>query len=115
MVIFSGIGHVIAACQQCNLRRKMAKKLKIVMPGNFQLSSGFNVNVDAPQIGVFNKKTNEGDKSISGKYLIVASRQVISFEKHETIIEVASDSSTLDFIPGSDRQQQSDILNYGTV
>jgi hypothetical protein len=97
------------------LKNLMSKKLKIVMPGNFQLSSGFNVNVDAPQIGVFNKKTNEGDKSINGKYLIIASRQIISFEKHETIIEVASDSSTLDFIPESNRQQQAEILNYGTV
>ena len=97
------------------LNNLMPKKLKIVMPGNFQLSSGFNVNVDAPQIGVFNKKTNEGDKSISGKYLIVASRQIISFEKHETIIEVASDSSTLDFIPESSRQEQEEILNYSTV
>ena len=82
------------------------------MPGNFQLSSGFNVNVDAPQIGVFNKTTNEGDKSISGKYIIVASRQIISFEKHETILEVASSSSTLDFIPESSLEEQREIMEY---
>lgn len=90
----------------------MSKKLKIVMPGNFQLSSGFNVNVDAPQIGVFNKNSNENDKSISGKYMIVASRQIISFEKHETIIEVASSSSPIDFIPQSSSEEQSEILEY---
>jgi len=94
------------------LKNLMSKKLKIVMPGNFQLSSGFNVNVDAPQIGVFNKSANDNDKSISGKYIIIASRQIISFEKHETIIEVASGSSTLDFIPTSSREEQREILEY---
>ena len=97
------------------LKNLMSKKLKIVMPGNFQLSSGFNVNVDAPQIGVFNKSANDNDKSISGKYIIIASRQIISFEKHETIIEVASGSSTLDFIPTSSREEQREILEYSTV
>jgi hypothetical protein len=93
----------------------MSKKLKIVMPGNFQLSSGFNVNVKAPQIGILNKSTTEDDKSINGKYLIIASRHIISFEKHETIIEVASDSSTTDFISASSREQQQEILEYGTI
>ena len=93
----------------------MSKKLKIVMPGNFQLSSGFNVNVKAPQIGVLNKSTSEDDKSINGKYLIIASRHIISFEKHETIIEVASDSSTTDFISASSQEQQQEILEYGTI
>jgi hypothetical protein len=92
----------------------MSKKLKIVMPGNFQLSSGFNVNVEAPQLGVFNKTTDEDDKSISGKYIIVASRQIISFDKHETVLEVASSSSATDFIASSGREQQSEILGYTT-
>ena len=95
------------------LKNLMAKKLKIVMPGNFQLSSGFNVNVDAPQIGAFNKDSSSEDKSINGKYLIVASRQIISFERHETIIEVASDSSDIDFIPESSRESQSELISYG--
>ena len=92
----------------------MAKKLKIVMPGNFQLSSGFNVNVEAPQIGIGNRSTDENDKSISGKYIIVASRHIISFQKHETIIEVASSSSDTGFIASSSREEQNEILEYGT-
>jgi hypothetical protein len=96
------------------LKNLMSKKLKVVMPGNFQLSSGFNVNVEAPQLGVFNKTTNEDDKSISGKYIIVASRQIISFDKHETVLEVASSSSSTDFIASSGREQQSEILGYTT-
>ena len=86
----------------------MSKRLKIVMPGNFQLSSGFNVNVNAPIVG----SLPGDDKSINGKYIVIASRQIIGVEKHETIIEVASSSSDIGFISGSDAEQQEEILNY---
>ena len=90
------------------IKNLMSKRLKIVMPGNFQLSSGFNVNVNAPIVG----SSRGDDKSINGKYIIIASRQIIGFEKHETIIEVASSSSDIGFISGSDAEQQEEILNY---
>jgi hypothetical protein len=90
------------------IKNLMSKRLKIVMPGNFQLSSGFNVNVDAPIVG----SSQGNDKSINGKYIIIASRQIIGVEKHETIIEVASSSSDIGFISGSDAEQQEEILNY---
>ena len=90
------------------LKNLMSKRLKLVMPGNFQLTTGFNVNVNAPIIG---SSTGE-DKSINGKYLIVASRQIIGYEKHETIIEVASSSSDSDYVSSSDAEQQREILTY---
>ena len=90
------------------IKNLMSKRLKIVMPGNFQLSSGFNVNVNAPIIG----SSSGEDKSINGKYLIVASRQIIGYEKHETIIEVASSSSESGYVSASDAEQQREILTY---
>ena len=90
------------------IKNLMSKRLKIVMPGNFQLSSGFNVNVNAPIVG----SSRGDDKSINGKYIVIASRQIIGVEKHETIIEVASSSSDIGFISGSDAEQQEEILNY---
>jgi hypothetical protein len=90
------------------IKNLMSKRLKIVMPGNFQLSSGFNVNVNAPIVG----SLPGDDKSINGKYIVIASRQIIGVEKHETIIEVASSSSDIGFISGSDAEQQEEILNY---
>jgi hypothetical protein len=33
------------------------------------------------------------DKTLEGKYLIVAARHIIRYDKHETLLEVASDSS----------------------
>jgi hypothetical protein len=94
------------------IKNLMAKRLKIVMPGNFQLTSGFNVIVNAPTFGQRQKGEDEQDKSVSGKYVIVASRQVIGFEKHETIIEVASSSSDNDFIPSSSYSQVEEIMDY---
>jgi hypothetical protein len=90
------------------IKNLMSKRIKLVMPGNFQLSSGFNVNLNVPIIGEHRGE----DKSISGKYIIVASRHIIGFEKHETIIEVASSSSDIGFISASDAEQQEEILNY---
>jgi hypothetical protein len=89
----------------------MSKRLKIAMPGNFQLTSGFNVNVDAPIFGKKFKGDDNEDKSLSGKYLIVASRQIIGYEKHETIIEVATTSSDVE-VTMSSPEQQEDLLSY---
>jgi hypothetical protein len=90
------------------IKNLMSKRIKVVMPGNFQLSSGFNVNINAPIIG----SSKGDDKSINGKYIVIASRHIIGFEKHETIIEVASSSSDIGFISASDAEQQQEILNY---
>jgi hypothetical protein len=90
----------------------MSKRLKVVMPGNFQLSSGFNVNVIAPTLGKKEKGTDNEDVSMSGKYVIVATRHVIGYNKHETIIEVASTSTNNEFVPVSNPQQNSQLLEY---
>ena len=90
----------------------MSKRLKIVMPGNFQLTSGFNVNVEVPIFGEKDSKEDTEDKSASGKYMIIASRHVIGLEKHETIIEVASSSSGNDFIPASSAEEVQEIMEY---
>ena len=65
--------------------------IKISLPGNFQLTSGVNVNVFFPG---FNKREKSiGDESVTGKYLITGARQIIGLQKHDTIIEVATDST----------------------
>jgi hypothetical protein len=94
------------------LTNLMSKRLKIAMPGNFQLTSGFNVNVIAPNFGIKEKGDDNNDPSISGKYIIVASRQIIGYDKHETILEVATSSTDNEFIPVSNPQQTKEILEY---
>lgn len=91
------------------LKNLMGKKLKLVMPGNFQLTSGFNVSVSTPSFGVDN---DEEDPTLSGKYLITATRHIISFDKHETILEVASTSNKQEFIFESNPIQNEAVLDY---
>lgn len=94
------------------IKNLMTKRVKLVMPGNFQLSSGFNINLVVPQFAKKEKGDDNTDPSLSGKYIIVASRQIIGYEKHETIIEVATTSSDNEFIPVSNPRQIQELMNY---
>lgn len=94
------------------MKNLMNKKLKLVMPGNFQLSSGFNVSVTTPTFGSRAKDESAEDETLSGNYLIVASRQIIKFDRHETIIEVASTSNKTPFVMESNPIQTEAVLDY---
>jgi len=89
-----------------------SKKLKIVMPGNFQLTTGFNVNVKAPFFGKKVEGEEDEDLTLSGKYLIVGSRQIIKENTHETVIEVASTSTDQEFITQSTDDQNKILENF---
>jgi hypothetical protein len=93
----------------------MNKRIKLVMPGNFQLTSGFNLNLRVPDFSIKEPgdDANE-DRGTSGKYLIVATRHIIGFEKHETVLEVATTSNELGFIPQGVADQNQAIKNYGS-
>lgn len=90
----------------------MAKRVKLTMPGNFQLSSGFNITLEAPTFGKKEKGDSNEDTSLTGKYIIVGTRHIIGYEKHETIIEVATTSSSVDFVPVSNPKQNQELLDY---
>ena len=94
------------------LANLISKRIKITMPGNFQLSSGFNVRVEAPFFGMKEKGDQNKDESLTGKYIIVGSRHIIGYDKHETIIEVATTSSENDVIPVSNPDQTTQALTY---
>ena len=90
----------------------MAKRVKLTMPGNFNLTSGFNINLIAPNFGKREKGGDNEDETLSGKYIIVATRHIIGYEKHETIMEVASTSSNVPFVPQASINQIKEILDY---
>jgi hypothetical protein len=90
----------------------MERRVKLVMPGNFQLSSGFNVNLLVPNMAVKERGDSNEDLTLTGKYIIVATRHIIGYEKHETIIEIATTSTQNEFVPVSSPQQTQEILNY---
>lgn len=92
----------------------MNKRIKMVMPGNFQLTSGFNLNIRVPDFSLKETGGDNEDRAASGKYLIIATRHIIGFDKHETILEVATTSNELGFIPQSTADQNKVLSNYGT-
>jgi hypothetical protein len=94
------------------IKNLMNRRIKFTMPGNFQLTSGFNVNVIVPNLAKKEKGSDNEDLSVSGKYLIVGTRHIIGYEKHETIIEVATTSTANEFIPASTSAQTQQILDY---
>jgi hypothetical protein len=71
----------------------MNQRVKLVVPGNFAISSGFNVYLNIPKYGFKSREEDNRDKTVYGKYLIVGARHIIGYEKHETIFEAVTDSS----------------------
>jgi hypothetical protein len=94
------------------IKNLMTKRIRLVMPGNFQLTSGFNVNLIIPNFGKKSRSGDNEDPSLSGRYLIIASRQIIGYDKHETVIEIATTSSSNEFIPVSNPEQTAAIGSY---
>lgn len=94
------------------IQNLMNKRVRVTMPGNFQLTSGFNINLIAPNFSVKEKGDANEDNGLSGKYIIIATRHIIGYNKFETIIEVATTSSSNDFVPSSDYSQTQEILEY---
>lgn len=74
--------------------RLLSKKIKLSLPGNFLLTSGKMIDLDvAPFAEKFPNQKNVRDQSLSGKYLIVATRHIIGFNSHTTFLEIATDST----------------------
>lgn len=92
----------------------MNKRIKLVMPGNFQLTSGFNLNVRVPDFSKKESGSENEDRSLSGKYLIIATRHIIKYDMHETVLELATTSNEIDFIPQSVPEQNKAVEEYGS-
>jgi hypothetical protein len=84
------------------LRNLMQTKVQMTLPGNFGVSSGFNLFLRMP-----NRAAADGsedyDPTLYGKYLIIGTRHMIKYDKHETIVELATDSSNKQFVSGSNK------------
>lgn len=72
----------------------MQKRIRVTMPGNFGLNAGSCVQLNIPhRYNIDTKNMENGDSSLSGKYIILGVRHLIRYDKHETILEVATDST----------------------
>jgi len=63
------------------------------LPGNFGLTSGALINLKMPLRSVKVAKDDGSDDYLSGKYIVTATRQIIKGDMHETVIELATDST----------------------
>jgi hypothetical protein len=67
------------------------------LPGNFGLTSGAVINLIMPIKSLKPAAGEAIDVTLSGKYIITATRQMIKGDTHETIIEVSTDSTNRPF------------------
>ena len=83
------------------------QRVQVVLPGNFNISSGLNVNLNIPKRSERAKDDSDEqlDKSLHGKYLIVATRHIIKYDKHEVVFEAVTDSSNKDGVYQSSSNQ----------
>jgi hypothetical protein len=70
------------------------KKIRMVIPGNFALSSGMVVELEYPTRARREEGDDNLDETSTGKYLVASTRHKIDFEKHETYFEVVTDSTS---------------------
>lgn len=71
----------------------MQKRIRITMPGNFILTAGSPVMVQMPKRNTIDTTDEFGDITIQGRYIITGARHIIRYDKHETVMEVATDST----------------------
>lgn len=75
------------------------KTVRLLMPGNFFLTSGSNVSLKMPSRALKNDQKDVEDSTLKGTYTIVATRHILKGSVHETIIDVATDSTENIFVP----------------
>ena len=74
----------------------MQKRLELTLPGNFTLSAGYTLFLNMPTRSVADDFGY--DNTLYGKYLITAARHIIRYDRHETIVELATDTTNNEFI-----------------
>jgi hypothetical protein len=86
------------------LQNLTTPRVKMVLPGNFALTSGKTLNMYVPIRGAKGDNEDGLDNSLYGKYMIIATRHIIKYDKHETVLEVVTDSTNQPVVPSNLRQ-----------
>jgi len=102
--------HTYLPQRKATLNNLLQRRMNITLPGNFAISSGFVLNLNAHSYSINDE--NRVDNSMSGKYLIVGTRHMIKPEKHETICEISSDSTNNPFVSAGNLLKQSEVGLY---
>jgi hypothetical protein len=71
-----------------------SQRVKVVIPGNFTVTSGSNIYLNVPKFSQKISEENNLDRTLYGHYLIIAARHKLTPDnKHETIFEACTNSS----------------------
>jgi hypothetical protein len=97
--------------REAMIKNLFAKRLKIILPGNFSVTCGVNLNIKKPKNSAY-EDDNNIDRSLYGKYLVVATRHIIRANQHETVLELVSDSLASSTMSGTDVNIK-EVLKYG--
>jgi hypothetical protein len=71
--------------------------LHVNLPGDFGFTSGLTVNMKMPVKGVKDPDLDQMDSTLTAKYIITAARHIIKGDRHETVLELATDSTNKAF------------------
>ena len=102
--------HTYIPQRKALLNSLLQRRMNITLPGNFAISSGFVLNLNAHTFSL--NDSDNIDKSISGNYLIVGTRHMIKPDRHETICEISSDSTNNEFVLAGNLLKQSEAGIY---
>lgn len=80
----------------------MQRRMEVTLPGNFGLASGVMVKMNVPKQKFVKDNESNLDQDLTGKYIIIGTRHVIRPTLHETIIEIATDSTNKNSAPPID-------------
>ena len=73
------------------------QRVQLLLPGNFSITSGVNVELMVPKRGERLKDDDNYDSTLYGKHLVIAAHHCIKPKLHEVVIECATDSSNREF------------------
>ena len=71
--------------------------LHVNLPGDFGFTSGLTVNMKMPVRGIQDPDSDQLDNTLNAKYIITATRHIIKGDRHETVLELATDSTNKPF------------------
>ena len=79
--------------RQAIFQNLFTQRVKLVLPGNFLVTSGKMIDLNVPRYGVHAADDDNFDMTLKGTYMIAATRHIIRYTGCETIIEVVTDST----------------------
>jgi hypothetical protein len=100
------------------LKNLLQQRVRIVLPGNFAVSSGFSLFLKIPTRAVYDSGGfcsggDNYDRTLYGKYVIIGTRHIIRYDRHETLVEVARDSSDMPYTPSANPEFKEASVDYG--